>query len=186
MRKPKHFLSASKIGHRVRFILNNEKSQICCTEGFNNCNYNNSSSSNNNNSISNNNNDNDNNNNSDNDDDDVNNNNFMITIMMILLLPLLLLLLMMMMMMTTLKGMIRVLHSPQCAVDCLQHSNTSVQVARAHSCSNYVHSNRAPTTSATCNVSCATWYEGILSYQVYQSWNRIYFSLISLAESINR
>ena len=36
----------------------------------------------------------------------------------------------------------------------------------------------------TCYLSTATWCEGTISYQVWQSWNRIYFSFILLAETI--
>ena len=62
-------------------------------------------------------------------------------------------------------------------------SNTYAQVAKAQSCENHVqHIERL--SRATCCVPLGT--KGQLSNKVWQSWNRIYFSLTLWAETINR
>ena len=68
--------------------------------------------------------------------------------------------------------------SPHCAVNCLQ---TYTHVAWAQSCENPVQQIER-VSHATCRVPHST--KGQLSYQVWPSWNRIYFSFILLAEPL--
>ena len=67
------------------------------------------------------------------------------------------------------------LQSPHCAAKRLQQY---AQVARAQSCNTWTayHVQHV--------VLCAKWYEGQLSYEVWESWNRIYLSFILFAEPL--
>ena len=95
----------------------------------------------------------------------------MIIVMMMMMM------MMIMIMMMALKGAYRdFLQFPHCASNCLQHV-AYVQVTRAQSCATY-------RVLITCNMSYATWYEGIT--QLLSLTALSYFSFIILAETIHR
>ena len=79
-----------------------------------------------------------------------------------------------------LKGAIRDFYNLLTALRTV--SNTYAQVAQVQSCANHVE-NIERLSCATCCVPLGRKVQ--LSYSVWQSWNRIYFSFILVAETIN-
>ena len=69
--------------------------------------------------------------------------------------------------------------SPHCTANCHQHVHSSGPGAIVYK------SFAAHRSLITYNISCGTWYEGTAQvFKFWQSWNRIYFCFILLAEPL--